>query len=226
MHACPCGYYGDRTRECRCTPAIIQRYLSKISGPLLDRIDIQIEVPAVPYKEPRAGEESESSGGMRERVRAREVQPERGHSNARMPARLIRRRCALDETLDETEERTLEMAMRKLSLSARARPNSESSRGYSRSGQLGECDIETPCRSCAVSQSGPELLELAVLHTDGSSSRPSAGFGPVGSSSELLVLPPPQPVRGEADISIWHNRTFSHGDDNACQRLDNRVLAG
>ena len=54
MNACPCGYYGDTTRECRCTPAIIQRYLGKISGPLLDRIDIQIEVPAVPFKELRA----------------------------------------------------------------------------------------------------------------------------------------------------------------------------
>jgi magnesium chelatase family protein len=117
MHGCPCGYYGDPTRECRCTPAIIQRYLGKISGPLLDRIDIQIEVPAVPYKELRAGEESESSAGMRDRVvRARDVQLERGHSNARMPTRLIRKQCVLDET----GERTLEMAMRKLSLSARA----------------------------------------------------------------------------------------------------------
>ncbi len=58
MNPCPCGYFGDPTRECRCTPAIIQRYLGKISGPLLDRIDIQIEVPAVPYKELRAGEET------------------------------------------------------------------------------------------------------------------------------------------------------------------------
>ena len=53
MNPCPCGFYGDPTRECRCTPAIIQRYLGKISGPLIDRIDIQIEVPAVPYKELR-----------------------------------------------------------------------------------------------------------------------------------------------------------------------------
>ena len=63
MNPCPCGYYGDPTRECRCTPAIIQRYLGKISGPLLDRIDIQIEVPAVPYKELRAGEVAETFGG-------------------------------------------------------------------------------------------------------------------------------------------------------------------
>ena len=117
MNPCPCGFYGDPTRECRCTPAIIQRYLGKISGPLLDRIDIQIEVPAVPYKELRAGEIAESSADMRARaVRARETQHARGYSNARMPTRMIRKQCALDET----GERTLEMAMRRMSLSARA----------------------------------------------------------------------------------------------------------
>jgi magnesium chelatase family protein len=117
MNPCPCGYYGDPTRECRCTPAIIQRYLGKISGPLLDRIDIQIEVPAVPYKELRASEVAESSEDMRARAsRARETQNARGYSNSRMPARMIRKQCALDET----GERTLEMAMRRMSLSARA----------------------------------------------------------------------------------------------------------
>src|ERR1700761_5222877 len=117
MHGCPCGYYGDPTRECRCTPAIIQRYLSKISGPLLDRIDIQIEVPAVPYKELRSGDTADSSEEMRQRAaRARETQQARGFSNARMPSRRIRKDCALDET----GERTLEMAMRRMSLSARA----------------------------------------------------------------------------------------------------------
>jgi magnesium chelatase family protein len=117
MNPCPCGYYGDPTRECRCTPAIIQRYLSKISGPLLDRIDIQIEVPAVPYKELRAGEVAETSEDMRNRAaKAREVQNARGYSNARMPTRVLRKQCALDET----GERTLEMAMRRMSLSARA----------------------------------------------------------------------------------------------------------
>jgi magnesium chelatase family protein len=117
MNPCPCGYYGDPTRECRCTPAIIQRYLGKISGPLLDRIDIQIEVPAVPYKELRAGEMAISSEDMRERSeRAAEIQRARGYSNARMPTHAIRKECALDET----GERTLEMAMRRMSLSARA----------------------------------------------------------------------------------------------------------
>jgi magnesium chelatase family protein len=117
MNPCPCGFYGDPTRECRCTPAIIQRYLGKISGPLIDRIDIQIEVPAVPYKELRAGEVTETSAGMRARVeKARERQLARGCTNSRMPARLIRQQCALDET----GERTLEMAMKRMSLSARA----------------------------------------------------------------------------------------------------------
>src|SRR5258708_32250403 len=55
MHACPCGYFSDSTNECRCTGAIIQRYLSKVSGPLLDRIDLHVEVPAVAYKELRQG---------------------------------------------------------------------------------------------------------------------------------------------------------------------------
>ncbi len=117
MNPCPCGYYGDPTRECRCTPAIIQRYLGKISGPLLDRIDIQIEVPAVPYRELRAGEEAVSSADMRARAEeAAATQQKRGYSNSRMPTRAIRKDCALDET----GERTLELAMRRMSLSARA----------------------------------------------------------------------------------------------------------
>jgi magnesium chelatase family protein len=117
MNPCPCGFYGDTTRECRCTPAIIQRYLGKISGPLLDRIDIQIEVPAVPYKELRAGEVAESSSDMRGRAeQARAAQLARGYSNAHMPTRMIRKMCALDAS----GERTLEMAMRRMSLSARA----------------------------------------------------------------------------------------------------------
>ena len=117
LYGCPCGFYGDPTRECRCTPGIIQRYLAKISGPLLDRIDIHIEVPAVPYKELRSNGASESSATIRARVeRARAVQQARGNYNARMPSRLIRKQCALDEA----GERTLEMAVRKMGLSARA----------------------------------------------------------------------------------------------------------
>ncbi len=117
MNPCPCGFYGDTTRECRCTPAMIQRYLGKISGPLLDRIDIHIEVPAVPYKELRANGVSESSADIRAVVeRTRAIQHARGFYNAQMPTRHIRKLCALDEA----GERTLEMAVRRMGLSARA----------------------------------------------------------------------------------------------------------
>ena len=117
MNPCACGFYGDATRECRCTPALIQRYLGKISGPLLDRIDIHVEVPAVPYQELRGASASESSAEIRTRVeRIRAVQQERGYYNARMPVRLIRTHCALDAS----GERTLEMAVRRMGLSARA----------------------------------------------------------------------------------------------------------
>jgi len=116
MHACPYGVSGDPARECRCTPAIIQRYPGKIIGSLLDRIDIQIEVPAVPYEELRSV--ARSSEEMRGRAqRTAEIQRARGYINARMPTRSVRKDCAPDET----GERTLEMAMRRLSLSARAR---------------------------------------------------------------------------------------------------------
>ena len=78
MNPCPCGYFNDRTRECHCTPMIIQRYISKISGPLLDRIDIHIDVPAVNYRELRCTTSPESSADIRIRVlRAREIQLDR-----------------------------------------------------------------------------------------------------------------------------------------------------
>src|SRR6185436_16168164 len=95
LHACKCGFYGDASRECRCTPGQIQQYLGKISGPLLDRIDIHVEVPAVPFKELRGNTSAESSAEIRERVnRTRAVQEARGFNNARMPSRLIRKTCA------------------------------------------------------------------------------------------------------------------------------------
>src|SRR5437879_174830 len=103
MNPCPCGFFNDKTRECRCTPQIIQRYVSKISGPLLDRIDIHIDVPAVNYKELRGGTGPEGSKQIRDRVlRAREVQlnrfaaaGERIFSNAQMGTRPIRAYCQL-----------------------------------------------------------------------------------------------------------------------------------
>jgi magnesium chelatase family protein len=104
----PCGFYGDTTRECRCTPGIIQRYLAKVSGPLLDRIDLHIEVPAVPYKELRGKSDGQPSAAIRERVEAaREIQRQRGYYNAQIPPSQLRIHCAL-------------MAVRRMNLSARA----------------------------------------------------------------------------------------------------------
>ena len=117
MNPCPCGYFGDPNRECRCTPPMIQRYVSKISGPLLDRIDIHVEVPPVKYRELRSSEATECSGRIRERVeRARKVQLDRGFPNARMPSNKIRELCGLDEP----GEQTLETAVQRMGLSARA----------------------------------------------------------------------------------------------------------
>jgi magnesium chelatase family protein len=117
MNPCPCGFYGDPTRECRCTPAIIQRYLSKVSGPLLDRIDLHIEVPAVAYKELRSVENGVTSADMRVRIeQTRAIQQHRGFYNSQIPPNHLRALCALDDA----GERTLEMAVRRMSLSARA----------------------------------------------------------------------------------------------------------
>ncbi|MGH9591600.1 MAG: YifB family Mg chelatase-like AAA ATPase, partial [Bryobacteraceae bacterium] len=123
MNPCPCGFFGDPTRECHCTPPQIQRYVSKISGPLLDRIDIHIEVPAVKYKELRGDSAIEDSAAVRERVvAARQVQLARYaaekslYSNAQMPPRLIRKYCAISAE----GEKLLENAVSRLGLSARA----------------------------------------------------------------------------------------------------------
>ena len=117
MNPCPCGFYGDTTRECRCTTGIIQRYLAKVSGPLLDRIDLHIEVPAVPYKELRSKGDGQTSAQIRERVEnAREIQRQRGFYNSQIPHSQLRILTALDES----GERTLEMAVKRMNLSARA----------------------------------------------------------------------------------------------------------
>jgi magnesium chelatase family protein len=125
MNPCPCGYFNDRSRECHCTPPMIQRYMSKISGPLLDRIDIHIDVPAVNYKEMRSSAEPESSAKIRERVmRARGSQLERFSSapreklycNAQMGPRHIRAFCELSADC----EKLLERAMAQQGLTARA----------------------------------------------------------------------------------------------------------
>jgi magnesium chelatase family protein len=117
MNPCPCGFFGDPTRECRCTGGIIQRYVGKISGPLLDRIDLHIEVPAVPYQALRGKDDGVTSADIRARVeRARDLQQSRGFYNAHIPVPQLRKLCALEEA----GERTLEMAVRRMGLSARA----------------------------------------------------------------------------------------------------------
>ncbi|MEO7142262.1 MAG: YifB family Mg chelatase-like AAA ATPase [Bryobacteraceae bacterium] len=117
MNPCPCGFFSDPTRECRCTGGIIQRYLAKVSGPLLDRIDLHVEVPAVPYKELRGKDDGATSAEIRDRVESvRATQQARGFYNAHIPTRVLRKLCALDEAA----ERTLEMAVRRMGLSARA----------------------------------------------------------------------------------------------------------
>lgn len=140
MNPCPCGYFNDKSRDCSCTPPMIQRYVSKVSGPLLDRIDIHIEVPAVQYKELRGGSAAEGSAEIRERVlAARDRQHARFlaatgaegqartrpsgrsasqvvYSNAQMTTQQVRIFCELSSDA----ERILERAMQQQGLSARA----------------------------------------------------------------------------------------------------------
>ena len=123
MNPCPCGYFGDPARECRCSPAQVERYRSRISGPLLDRIDIHVEAPAVQYRELSSNEPAESSAAIRERiVEARGIQKSRFSSgkktncNARMGHSQIKKFCALDPSGQEM----LRHAMEDLQLSARA----------------------------------------------------------------------------------------------------------
>lgn len=123
MNPCPCGYYGDPTHHCVCTPGQIQRYLNKISGPLLDRIDIQCEIAAIPFKELSQARPGEPSANIRERViAARAIQTQRYkdaksvHCNAQMSERMIHQFAEPDN--DGLE--LLRQAMERLSLSARA----------------------------------------------------------------------------------------------------------
>lgn len=123
MNPCPCGYYNDPTHHCVCTPGQIQRYMNKISGPLLDRIDIQIEITPVPFKDISRAAPGESSDAIRERViKARHIQEQRFreckgiHCNAQMSERMIHQYAEPDEAGIEM----LRMAMERLNLSARA----------------------------------------------------------------------------------------------------------
>jgi magnesium chelatase family protein len=122
MNPCPCGHLGDKQRPCRCTPRQVQRYRAKISGPLLDRIDLHVEAPALALAELRSTQPGEASAPIRERVRAaRERQRMRFRGtalavNARMGQLQIRRHCAIDTPMGDL----LQRAMEQLALSARA----------------------------------------------------------------------------------------------------------
>lgn len=123
MNPCPCGYYNHPTKPCVCTPSQVQKYLNKISGPLLDRIDIQVEIVPVPFDELTKSTPAESSATIRERViRARQIQQQRFanepgiHSNAQMTPRLLQKYAQPDER----GKAMLQSAMDRLNLSARA----------------------------------------------------------------------------------------------------------
>ncbi len=123
MNPCPCGYYNHPEKDCVCSPGIVKKYLNKISGPLLDRIDIHIEVVPVPFRKLSDAKPTESSTSIRERVsNARKVQQERFkdsknvYANTQMSSKQIRQYCQIDET----GQVLLKNAMEKLGLSARA----------------------------------------------------------------------------------------------------------
>lgn len=123
MNPCPCGYYGDPKRECRCSPPQIEKYRQRISGPLLDRIDLHVEVPLVEYRELSSDETGETSADVRLRVEAaRGRQVERFSAlknvtcNAAMPSKVMRQHCRIDDTASGY----LEHAMTDLNFSARA----------------------------------------------------------------------------------------------------------
>lgn len=123
MNPCPCGYYNHPEKDCTCAPGTVQKYLNKISGPLLDRIDLHVEVTPVPFSELSSSRASEKSADIRARViAAREIQAERfkdhpgTYSNAQMGSRLLKEVC----TINAAGANLLKTAMEKLNLSARA----------------------------------------------------------------------------------------------------------
>lgn len=123
MNPCPCGFYNHPDKECTCAPGTIQKYLNKISGPLLDRIDLHVEVTPVPFSELSKQQTSEKSEAIRERVmKARDIQAERYknspgvYSNAQMSSAQLKEICVISNV----GQNLLKAAMDKLNLSARA----------------------------------------------------------------------------------------------------------
>ena len=123
MNPCPCGYYNHPERDCVCGVGAVQKYLNRISGPLLDRIDLHIEVVPVPFSKLSEIQNAEKSETIRDRViKAREIQQERFknspgvHCNAQMSSKMMRKHCETDKAGNEL----LKNAMERLGLSARA----------------------------------------------------------------------------------------------------------
>jgi magnesium chelatase family protein len=123
MNPCPCGYYNHPSQECSCSPGLVQKYLNRISGPLMDRIDIHIEVVPVPFNDLIVHKQAEKSNTIRERVIiARKIQEERFgmlegvYCNAQMSSKVLRRVCQIGEEGNQL----LKQAIEKLNLSARA----------------------------------------------------------------------------------------------------------
>ena len=122
MNPCPCGYFGSKDKECTCSTTSIEKYMGKISGPLLDRIDIQIEVSPVKYQKLEAEERAESSEAIKERVnKARKIQQQRYkevgiYANSQLTPKLVNKYCKLDKESKEI----LKSAFERLGLSARA----------------------------------------------------------------------------------------------------------
>jgi len=123
MNPCPCGYYNHPEKECVCAPGVVQRYLNKVSGPLLDRIDLHVEVTPVSFDQMTGSNRTESSESIRDRViQAREVQAKRFnkitgvYSNAMMPSQMVKKICEISKA----GKSLLKTAMEKLALSARA----------------------------------------------------------------------------------------------------------
>lgn len=122
MNPCPCGFYGSKEKECNCTPQAISRYMGKISGPLLDRIDIQVEVTPIKYQKLEESKHQETSEDIKQRVnKARKIQQNRYrkqdiYSNAELTPTLVERYCKLDKE----GKKLLQNAFERLGLSARA----------------------------------------------------------------------------------------------------------
>lgn len=157
MNPCPCGYYNHPEKECVCGSMVVQRYLSKISGPLLDRIDLHIEVTPVQFKELTDQKETEKSQWVRQRVvKARKLQEQRFaheknvHCNAHMPTKYVREICLLDES----GKLLLKNAMERLNLSARA---------YDRILKVARTIADMDDSDCILSQHIAEAIQFRNL---------------------------------------------------------------